>query len=122
VFFRSDRRRMTLALVIAIAVLTVAIPTCVMIGCDMGLCGPMMRMTSFPGPAFLNQCSGTWLANAGQVGALPTEFVTAFLAMLAFVAMLLGLFSSSLELRAVTFVEANAPPPPLDPRGERFRI
>lgn len=119
-FARLDRSRISLALVIAIAVLVVAIPTCQMIGCDMSMSGGMMAISTHPGPSLGALCGGTWVSSTSLLGTPPTEFISAFLVLLAAMAVAMKLFSPMAEMRPVRVVDANAPPPPLDPRGERF--
>jgi len=119
-FARNDNRRMMLAVMLVIAVIAVAIPTCEMIGCDMGMCGGMMRITTIPGPTLGNACGGTWLSSSSVAGIMPAEFLTLILALIAAMAVSLMMFSPRVEFQVARLVEANAPPPPLDPRGERF--
>ena len=119
-FGRNDNRRMMLAVMLVIAVIAVAIPTCEMIGCNMGMCGGMMHISAILGPTFSNACGGTWLTSGSVAGIMPAEFLTLILALIAAMAASLMAFSPRVEFQMARLVEANAPPPPLDPRGERF--
>ena len=109
-----------LAVMLVIAVIAVAIPTCEMIGCNMGMCGGMMRISTIPGPTFGSACDGTWLTSGSVAGIMPAEFLTILLALIAALAASLVAFSPRVEFQMACMSEANAPPPPLDPRGERF--
>jgi hypothetical protein len=111
-----------LALVVAIAVIAVAIPACQMIGCDMSMTGGMMRISTIPGPTFSDACAGTWVSNPSQPGVPPTQSITALLSLFAAIAAAIVLFSPRVEFRPVRLVDANGPPDPLDPRGERFTV
>jgi len=112
-----------LALVVAFAVIAVAIPTCQMIGCTMNMSGGMMRISTLPGPSISNACDGSWVASSGsQYGVPPSESTIALLCLLAAIAAAVVLFSPRVEMRPVRFADANGPPPPVDPRGERFTV
>jgi hypothetical protein len=114
---------MMLALVIAIAVVTVAIPMCQMIGCSMSMSGGMMRISTHPGPSIGNPCDGLWMSSGGsQYGVPPSEFTTALLTLLAAIVAAVVLFSPRMAMRFVRIVDANGPPPPFEPRGERFIV
>jgi hypothetical protein len=117
---RGDKRRRIMAVLLAVAMLAVAVPTYVMVGCDMGKCDGMTSISTQLGTSFGDACDGTWLASATVTGVIPGGFITILLTLIAAMAAAVALFSPSLELRPVRLVRANAPPPPLDPRGERY--
>ena len=120
-FARTDRRRMMLALVIAIAIVAVAIPTCQMVACSMDMSSGMMRIVPASTATIQAACDGTWLVSNSPLGV--TNDLTAL--MLALSAAFMGamvLFAPQVSARPVRVAEANAPPPPLDPRGERFLL
>ena len=119
-FARNDNRRMLLAVMLVIVVIAVAIPTCEMIGCDMGMCGGMMGISTTPGPSFGNACGGTWLSSSSVAGTMPAEFLSILLVLIAAMAASVMAFSPRVAFRMARLVEANGPPPPLEPRGERF--
>jgi hypothetical protein len=121
-FARTDNRRMMLALMIAIAVIAAAIPTCQMIGCEMNMAGGMMKISTVPGASISMACDGYWVTSTGQDGIAPTLTLASLIGLIAVVAAALALFSPRLELRPVRLVDANGPPPPLEPRGERFTV
>jgi len=120
-FVRTDRRRMMLALVIAIAVATVAIPTCQMVACSMDMSGGMMRIFPTTGASIHAACEGTWLSSSSPLG-VTSEFYALSLALMAAFAGALVLYAPQPCARFVRIADANAPPPPLDPRGERFLL
>lgn len=121
-FALRGNRKTILTVMLAIAVLAVAIPTCVMIGCDMGnMCGGMTAALGNFGSTFSNQCAGTVVANAGQIGIVSSELLTMLMALVAIVAAFL-MFAPRVHFEPVRLVDANAPPPPLEPRGERWLL
>jgi hypothetical protein len=118
-FARTDRRRMMLTLVIAIAVIAVAIPTCQMVACSMDMSHGMMRIFPTTSASIHGACDGTWVSNASPLG-VTSEFSTLILALIAGFAGALVLFAPHASAVPIRFASANAPPRPLDPRGERF--
>jgi hypothetical protein len=122
VFLRADRSKMLIAVMVTIALLAVAIPTCQMIGCTM-MCGGMMRISTLPGPWIGAACGGTWVGGGSQAATVPNGSFSALIALLAALgAAVLLMFSPNRAARLLFVAEANAPPPPLDPRGERHRL
>ena len=121
-FARLDKSGIALALAIAVAVLVLAIPTCQMVGCDMAMSGGMMAISTHTGLSFGEACGGAWVSSTAPLSTPPTEFMVAFLVLLGVLAASARLSSSRVEFRPVRLVDANAPSPPLDPRGERFII
>ena len=120
-FARADRRTMSLVLVIAVAVVAIAIPTCQMVGCGMGMHDGMMAVWTHPGPSLGNLCTGMWVSSPGSLGVPPSELMTLLLSLFAAIAAVV-LFSPRVAVQPVRLVDANAPPPPLEPRGERFTV
>ncbi len=120
-FARSDRRRMMLALVIAIAVVSVAVPTCQMVACSMDMSGGMMRIFPSTNASIHGACDGTWLSSSSPLGVM-NDFSVFILALITAFAGALMLFAPQLSARSIRVAEANAPPPPLDPRGQRFLL
>jgi hypothetical protein len=121
-FARTDKGSMSLALLIAIAVIAVAIPTCQMVGCDMSMPGGMMRISTHLGGSFGQACDGRWVSSSTQYAVPPSGFSALLLSLFAAIAAAAVLFSPRVALRPVRFVDANGPPPPLEPRGERFTV
>jgi len=123
VFARADKSRMMLALAVAFAIVFVAIPTCQMIGCSMDMSTGMMRISTIPGPHLGEACDGLWVTTSGsQLGMPPTEFLLALLTLAVAIAAATSLFAPRVRMSAVRVADANAPPPPLDPRGARFIV
>jgi hypothetical protein len=111
------------ALAVAVAIVAAAIPTCQMIGCSMDMNAGMMRIFTHPGQSIGNACDGSWVSSASsQYGVPPSEFTTLLLSLLAAIAAAVVLFSPRVAVRPIRLVDANGPPPPLEPRGERFTV
>jgi hypothetical protein len=121
-FVRSDKSKTLLAVMLVIAVLAVAIPTCQMIGCNMGMAGGMMRISTNPGLSLGAPCDGTWVSSESVIGVLPSNFLSTLVVLLAVLGMAVLMFSPKLVSRPIYLAEANAPPPPLEPRGERYLL
>jgi hypothetical protein len=113
---------MMLAVVIAIAIVTVAIPTCQMVACSMDMSGGMMRVFPAIGGSIHSACDGTWMSSTALLG-VESGGMSAMLLMLC-AAMVVGLmaFTPQVHVQRVRIDDANAPPPPRDPRGERFLL
>ena len=117
---RANNRRVAMALVVMIAVVAIAIPTCTMIGCDMGMSGGMPFMPS--GTGMYNSCAGEWVTSSGPVGVLPSGAENLLLALgAAIVAVTVTLAPRQAAVPAWVLV-AEPPPPPEDPLGQRARI
>jgi hypothetical protein len=109
-----------MALVVMMAVVMIAIPTCTMIGCDMGMGSGMPYMPS--GSGIFNACPGEWTTNTGPAGVLPNAFDTMVLTLGAFVMAVAIVLSPRESARAVRVLASDPPPPPEDPLGQRARI
>ena len=96
---------------LAVAILAAAIPTCQMIGCDMGMANGMMAVWTHGGASLGNACSGTWVTSASQDGIAPTQSLNFLISLIAAVAAAVVLFSPRMEMRPVRLVDANGPPP-----------
>ena len=121
-FARNDNRKAMLAVMLVIAVIAVAIPTCEMLGCNMDMSGGMMRITTIPGPTLGNVCGGIWVTSNSVAGVMPAELLNLLLLLIAAFAFALMAFSPRVEFRLARVSDANAPPPPFEPRGERFIV
>ena len=116
----ANNRRVATVLVIVMAVIAIAIPTCTMVGCDMGMSGGMPFMPS--GTGIYNSCPGEWVTSTGPSGVLPSgtdNLVLALSAALLVAAVVLAPRATTAEI--VSRV-AEPPPPPEDPLGQRTRI
>jgi hypothetical protein len=123
VFGRGNNSKMLLTVTLAVAVLAVAIPTCQMIGCDMSaMCGTMMRISPAFGLHMDAPCGGVWVTSSSQAGIVPTNFLTLILALMVAFGLAALFFSPKRDARPLFVMQANAPPPPLEPRGERYLL
>lgn len=120
-FARYDSHKVMISTMLVIALVAVALPLCAMIGCDMAM-GNMVTSSPYGGPAISAVCQGVWAASTAQISLLPTNFFAALVAMVA----VLGLAGFVLPMlsvsRPVYVFGANAPPAPIAPLGERFRV
>ena len=122
-FSRTDRRGTALALMIAVVVIATAVPVFQMVGCNMSTCDGMMAIPAHLGLSIDNACGGSWvLTSGGQPGVPPTEPIALLLVLLAAIAAAAALFSPRAAVKRVRIMDAESPPPPLEPRGERFTI
>jgi hypothetical protein len=119
-FAGANNRRVAMALVVMMAVVAIAIPTCTMIGCDMSMSGGMPYMPS--GTGIFNSCAGEWITNTGPAGVLPSGLENIVLALGAFVVAVAITLAPRESTRTVRVLAAEPPPPPEDPLGQRTRI
>jgi hypothetical protein len=115
-----NNRRVAMVLVTVMAVVAIAIPTCSMIGCDMGMSGGMPFMPS--GTGIFNACTGEWVTSTGPAGVLPSGAENLVLALSAVLLVAALVLAPRAEIRAVPAFIAEPPPPPEDPLGQRTRI
>ena len=113
---------MSIVVMVAVAIVVAAIPTCQMLGCDMGMANGMMAVWTHGGASLGNACSGAWVTSAGQDGIAPSQSLNFLISLIAAISAAVVLFSPRMELRPVRLIDANAPPPPLEPRGERSTV
>ena len=109
-----------MALVVMMAVVAIAIPTCTMIGCDMGMGGGMPFMPS--GAGIFNSCPGEWVSNTGPAGVLPSGIENIVIVLGAFVVAAAITLAPRESTSMVQARAAEPPPPPEDPLGQRTRI
>jgi len=109
-----------MALVVMMAVIAIAIPTCTMIGCDMSMGQGMPFMPS--GTGIYNECSGEWFTSTGPAGIVSNgvESLLLSLVVAAFVAAVV--FAPRNVVAVVRASHTEPPPPPEDPLGQRTRI
>jgi len=114
-------RRYLLPLAIVVAIVAIAVPTCRMVGCDMGAMGAM-PLVPHNGPHVSEMCLGQWELSSTPTGIVPTGSdpltLSLFAALVAAVIVLAPQRAARHEFAYVS----NAPPPPQDPLGERFRV
>lgn len=111
-----------LPLVIMVALLAVALPTCQMVGCDMN---GMTAMPFMPQGGAYSDCPGEWVVNTnGSNGIVPsgTSSLT-FLLLIALVAIVGAIFFAPMAAFMPVAAYAGDPPPqPEDSFGARFRV
>ncbi|NTU71215.1 MAG: hypothetical protein HGB10_05295 [Coriobacteriia bacterium] len=113
-------RGLTLSLVVVIALVAVAVPTCRMVGCDMDM--GAMPFVPFSGAHLTSDCGGEWAFSSTPVGTLPSSALNLLLSLAAAMVAALVLFGPQLASRPLLAMVSNPPPPPELPRGERFRV
>jgi hypothetical protein len=111
-------RKTAVALAIVIALVAIVVPTCRMVGCSM----EMGFMSSGMGLGFLPNCGGTYVMSGAPAAVLPAGADSLTLALVAAVVAAIALFRPRVATRLVRIIDAAPPPPPEDPRGERFRV
>ena len=117
----AHMRRLMLPLAIVVAIVAIAVPTCRMVGCDMGDMGAM-AFVPFNGAHLSAMCPGQWEITSSPTGIIPSgsgPIVLGFLAALAAAVMLIA--PQRTERLTFAFV-GDPPPPPEDPRGVRIRV
>jgi hypothetical protein len=114
-------RRFLLPLVIVVAIVAIAIPTCRMVGCDMGDMGAM-SFVPFGGTHASAMCPGQWEYSSSPAGIVPSGgdplVIGFFAALVAAIALLVPQRSARPTLACV----GDSPPPRQAARGERFRV
>jgi len=123
VFIRSNMNKFALTLAIMMALVAVALPTCQMVGCDMGVM-PMGAMPFMPQGGAYSDCPGEWVVNStGQSGIIPSGIDTTILTLLAgIVALAVFVLAPKMQVSHVRDYRVEPPPPPEDPLGMRFRV
>lgn len=122
-FSRSNMNRFALTLAIMMALVAIAIPTCQMVGCDMGLM-PSGAMPFMPDGGAYTDCPGEWVVNSGgQSGIIPSGIDSMTLTLLAgIVALAVFVLAPNVQVSRVQSYRTDPPPPPEDPLGMRFRV
>lgn len=112
-----------LPLAIVVAIVAIAVPTCRMVNCtmDMNAMGAM-KIVPFHGPHFSAKCSGMWEVFTTPASTAPSSSDPLTLTLLAALAAAVILFAPRLVARPVLVRVSDPPPPPEEPRGERFRV
>jgi len=119
-FARSNSRSVSMALVVIMAVIAIAIPTCTMIGCNMDMSTGMPFMPS--GTGIYNACTGQWATNTGPSGVIPSGAESLLLTMVAAVVLAAVVLAPRDIVGVVAVADPVPPPPPEDPLGQRTRI
>jgi len=113
-------RRMVLPLAIVLAVVAIAIPTCRMVGCDMSM--GAMPFVPFSGSHVSADCPGEWGVFTTPASTLPSSSDSLILTLAAALFAGVLLMAPQVVARPVLARVSNPPPPPDEPRGERFRV
>ena len=114
---KANMHKLSLGVVIIIAMVAVLLPVCMSVGCDMGATG--MGDSSMLGFNAICIDMSTGLAPAATAPGSPQTLI---LTLVAALGMVLVLFSPPLTMRPVRAVAEDPPPPPEDPRGVRLII
>lgn len=118
----ANNRKALIAFVIAVAFVTLVVPTCRMVGCSMEMGGTMGFMNHTMGEVISGTCGGEYVTTTGPLSIVPVGSETLLLSLLAALVAGVVLFAPRVDLQPVRFVDRAPPPPPEDPRGERFRV
>ena len=117
----AHMRRFVLPIAIVIAIVAVAVPTCRMVGCDMGDMGTM-TLASFGGAHVSAMCPGTWEFSSTPTGIVPSGVDPLVLGLVAALAAAIVFLAPQRSGRPTLAYVGDPPPPPQDPRGVRFRV
>jgi hypothetical protein len=118
-FFNS--RKTMIALAVAVALVAIVVPMCRMVGCSMET-GYMGFMHSGSAPGLFGDCGGEYTSTFGPAGIVPPGGQSLLLTLVAALGVAAFVFSPQRVVGHVSDVYAMPPPPPEDPRGERFRV
>ena len=110
-----------LPLAIVVAIVAIAVPTCRMVGCDMGAMGAM-PLVPHDGPHVSSMCLGQWEFSSAPTGIVPTGSDPLIMSIFAALAAAVILLAPQRATRFEFAYVGDPPPPPQDPRGERFRV
>jgi hypothetical protein len=116
----AHMRRMLLPLAIVVALVAIAVPTCRMINCDMDM--GAMRIMPMGGTHVASNCSGQWEFSSTPTSTLPGGSDSLLLTIVAALCATVVLIAPQVASRPVLARVSNPPPPPDEPRGERFRV
>lgn len=111
---------MLLPLAIVVAIVAIAVPTCRMVGCDMKM--GAMPLMPFSGTHASAACPGQWEFSTTPAGTLPTGSQTLLLTLILALFGAVLLLAPQVVAHPVLTRVSNPPPPPEEPRGERFRV
>jgi hypothetical protein len=92
-----------------------------MVGCDMGDMGAM-AFVSFGGAHLSATCPGQWEFSSAPSGIVPGGIDPIVLGFLAALVAAVVLVAPRRSARLALALVGDPPPPPEDPRGERFRV
>jgi len=116
-----NSRKTIIALAIVVAFVAVVVPTCQMVGCSMDM-GYMPFMHGQADFNISSMCGGEWVASQAPSGIVPAGADSLVLALVSAVVAAVLMLRPQLASRPVRIEEFTPPPPPEEPRGERFRV
>jgi hypothetical protein len=116
---RMDIRRVSLTMAIVVAMISIALPLCQAIVCDMGM-GSMS--SSHMGTGFSGACDLGVMTSTAPAGVVPPGSQSLLLSLAMFVVMALVTVFPPRQLRLIRAVAEDPPAPPEDPRGVRLII
>jgi len=113
----ANIRRVSLAMVIIIAMVAVLLPLCMAIGCEMTPMGIMGSSTL----GFSSDCTDA-MTSVAQAAVAPGSPQSLILLLVAAFGLAFALAAPSPVVRLVRVAAEDPPPPPEDPRGVRLII
>jgi hypothetical protein len=127
----THSRRALIALAVVVAIIAVAYPTCRMVGCSAssyamqghtgsGMLGLGAKLAEVP--RIMNDCGGQFIAASNSVGVMPAGIESLLFALTAALVAGIALMVPRVSPQLVLVPLAEPPPPPLEPRGERFLL
>lgn len=116
----ADIRKLSVGMVIIIAMITVLLPLCMAISCDMGMTG-MSGMTGSSVLGFNADCVDVMTGGA-QAAIAPGSQQSIILTLVAALAVMFVLAFPPAAMRSIRVVAEDPPAPPDDPRGVRLII
>lgn len=115
----ADRFRSILVpLLIVVAFVAIMVPTCQMVGCNGMMMFPYLGGT----PVVHSVCPGTLVVSSTPVAVIPDAASSLLVTLMAAIVVAAIVFSPRVAVRPVRIIDAEPPPPPADPLGERFRV
>jgi len=118
---RTDIAPSALAsLAIAVAIVAIMVPTCVMIGCSMS--GGMMFVPFGDKASISSPCDGTYLFSTAPVGTVPGGAESTLLTLVAALVVAVAVVAPRMTAQPVRMARDGPPPPPEDPGDVRLRI
>lgn len=123
-----NSRKMLIAMAMIVILVAVVFPTCRMIGCSMQM-GPngsmpiSMHLPDMGGMArIVGDCGGEFVASVSLDGLVPTGIEMLLIALMAALVGGIALMAPRVSFQFAQLAYATPPPPPLEPRGERFLV
>ena len=116
---RIDIRRVSLIMAIVVAMISIALPLCQAIVCDMGM-GSMS--SSHMGTGFSGACDLGVMTTTAPAGVVPPGSQSLLLSLAMLIVMALVTVFPPRQLSLIRVVAEDPPAPPEDPRGVRLII